>query len=335
MKQLCPECQSASKDNLKTAPGFGADTAALRPPDVAFATCERSGHMQRGQAMLRHWYRGVVAVFVVGLLLPAVMMAQPAPAAGDEELSLLFTFRTEPYGFTPDDVTFSPRGGDLLFIASGDWSPPCDTAQQPGRGIYRLTVTGRLVESIPLPAEIADIWGVGYGITIATNGREVGNVYLTDYTGTPDMGVAVLGKDFDFLGEFRMTGTAWPGDAIAYNPTQKTLWVPDVGGGNIVEIGLDGTPIAGPFRTSCAITGLTYNVVTQTFFGVCAWDHKLLEIDSSGVELRSFDLVGYGIEQPVGVAAGHDMLFIADEGDCNNQGIVWVFRSPKKVHRAK
>jgi hypothetical protein len=262
------------------------------------------------------------------LLFSGLLTAMAGSGAPDDTpLRLLYTFRTEPYGFTPDDVAYSPGGRHLLFSASGDRAT-CGADNLPGRGIYKLTATGGLVEGMSFPTEIAQA-NLGYGIATARTGRVRGNVYLPEFTGTPDIRIWELDRNIDVLRELNATGTTYPGDGIAYDPIDKTLMVVDLGGPNIFQINLDGIPIGTPIATSCELAGLTHNTATRTFFGVCWSSHKLLEIDSNGVELRSVDLARYGIEQPVGIAAGQGKLFIADEGDCNNQGVVYVFRSPK------
>lgn len=245
-------------------------------------------------------------------------------SAAEHELRLLSSFETlQALGFTPDGVTYSPRGAELYISASADDG----TGTQ---GVYQVTQDGELIRHITLPPPTPENGLIGFSITRATSGPKVGHFYMSSYNGLPTVNVFEFDRDFTLIGSFPVTGSASPGDGIAFNHLTRNLIVVDGGGNELIEVTTSGDHVRTIPLPFAHVVGLTFDVATGSYFGVDLGG-VLKELSSDGDLLRTVDLTAFGVKNPVGIGAGQGRLFIADEGDpSNSAGVIHIFTSPRR-----
>lgn len=261
-------------------------------------------------------------VVVLCALVLVAMLAIPTGVHGQGTLEPLGSFETfDSLGFSPDGVTYQPKKAHLLISSA---VTAADVPSEPG--VFETTTTGDLIRHIDIDE------GLGLSITKATSGPGVGHVFMVAYEGPGDGQASVVEFDeaWNVIGGFEVAGVA-PGDGIAWNHRTQTLVILDRDAGPPVLIEV--TPEGDVLRTlpvPC-MAGVTFNIPSGTYFGVCT-DGTLLEIDTTGTVLRSFNLGEYGVSQPVGIGSGQGKLFIADEIDVpNSGGVIYIFKSPRPM----
>ena len=263
--------------------------------------------------------RALLATLAAGAFALSSAVAQAGPH-GEETLRPLGSFETfDSLGFSPDGVTYQPKMAHLLISSASGAST----------GVFETTTSGDLIRHI-------DVDEGGLSITKATSGPRVGHVFMVVYEGPPPDGdgqasVVEFDEAWNLLGSFEVAGVA-PGDGIAWNHRTQSLVILDRDA--VPPVLIEVTPEGDVLRTlpvPC-MAGVTFNIPTGTYFGVCT-DGTLLEIDTTGTVLRSFNLGEYGISQPVGIGSGQGKLFVADEIDVpNSGGVIYIFKSPRTVH---
>jgi hypothetical protein len=256
---------------------------------------------------------------LVAFVLFFVLAVIPRSAALQMDgLEFLGSFETlQSLGFTPDDVTYSPQGARLMIAASSD-------SGVGARGVFEVTQDGRLVDSFPLPELTTGL--LGFSIERVSSGPKVGHFFMVEFNGLPTVNVFEFDPNFAVINSFRVTGSASPGDAIAFNPVTRHLVIADGGSNELIEVTTSGELVR-IIRTPHA-NGLTFNHETGTYFVASG---GLAEMSTDGQLLREFDLTAFGVENAVGIAYGQGKLFIADEGNPpNSRGAIYVFRSPNR-----
>ena len=265
-------------------------------------------------------------VFAAALTAFSVSMVAPAAEVAElrqGDLEFLGGFETlHSLGFTPDDVAYNPQGGRLLVTASAD-------SGVGARGVFEVAQDGRLVDAFTLPEPSATVGLLGFSITRVSAGPRVGNYFMADFNGLPTVTVFEFDPTFTIVNRFPLTGSASPGDAIAFNHLTQHLLVPDGGTNEMIEITTSGELVRRSNRNVHA-NGIAFNQSTGTYFIVSG---GLAEMSTDGEQLRTFDLTPFGIRGAVGVAYGQGKLFIADEGEpANSSGAIYIFRSPRRSH---
>lgn len=260
---------------------------------------------------------GLVSTFAV----LSVSLGARTTEVPDTALEFLGSFETlQSLGFTPDDVAYSPQGGRLMIAASADSGAGV-------RGVFEVTQDGRLVDAFPLPEPSPTVGLMGFSITRVSRGPNVGNFFMVDFNGQPNVTVFEFDPTFAVVNSFPLTGSASPGDAIAYNHLTQNLLVPDGGSNEMIEITTSGEVVR-RFNRNVHANGIAWNQETGTYFIVSG---GLAEMSADGEELRRFDVTSFGVRAAVGIASGQGKLFIADEGEPpNTSGAIYIFRSPQR-----
>jgi hypothetical protein len=273
----------------------------------------------KGEGRASRWCRARLRVTVLSAVVVLAALALPTVAHSQETLEPLGSFETfDSLGFSPDGVTYQPKMAHLL-IASAGAEVPNET------GVFETTLSGELIRHVSLG-------GLGFSITIATNGPSVGHRFMVAYEGPGDGSASVTEYDeaWNVVGGFEVAGVA-PGDGIAWNHRSRTLVVVDLDASPqvLIEVTPEGEVVR-TLTTPC-MAGVTYNIPTNSYFGVCP-NATMWEMATDGTVLRSFNLNDYGISQPVGIGSGQGKLFVADEIDVpNSGGIIHIFRSPRRA----
>lgn len=237
------------------------------------------------------------------------------------DLQLLGLFETlDTLGFTPDDVTYSPEKNHLFISSTTGGSTP---------GVFEVTLDGQLVRQLSFPGGLNLTGSLGFSIARVLTGPKNGHVFLAEFNSTPTVRVQEFDSELHFVADFVLVGSVWPGDSMAYNRFRQSLVIGDDGSGELSEVTTDGQFLR---RFSVpATTGVTFNPITGTFFGVNWGNLFLYEFTMTGTLVRTFDLASFGLKHPVGVAFGGGKLFVADEGDpSNTEGLIYIFRSPTR-----
>jgi hypothetical protein len=264
--------------------------------------------------------RFLKALAQVSVVFSILLALSPMSVAQSANLELLGSIETlNSLRIGPDDVVYSsPK--DHLFITSDSG---------PLFGIFEITLNGTLVNYTPFPVGFTNL---GFGIARSTRGSNIGHFFLPEFTGTPTIRIVELDSSLTQVNVFTFTGSASPGDSIAFNPFTTNLAVGDLpqGHGDIFEVTTSGVPVRS-FSTAFQVHGLTFNVSTGTYFGVNVGDGNLYEFTEEGVLVQTFNLRNYGVMAPVGVASGAGRLFVADEGiPTNSVGVIYIFKSPSR-----
>jgi len=211
------------------------------------------------------------------------------------------------FGFTPDDVTYSPEHGGRLFLSAVGTGIPYTTPQ----GVFEVTPKGELIQSFTLPAKVPGIC-LGFSIARISNGPKIGHFFLVNWTEGPQTQVWEFDQEFNVLNQFPLAGSGAPSDALAYNPRTKTLVIVDPGPpSELIEFTKGGKEL-NSFQIPNT-WGITFNEKTGTYFSV--YRTIINEISASGILLNSYDLSQFGIVGAVGIAYGEGKLYIADTGD--------------------
>lgn len=232
------------------------------------------------------------------------------------QLEFLSSFETlESLGFTPDGVTYSPQGARLMIVASAD-------SGVGARGVFEVTQDGMLVDSFPQE-------NVLFGVTRVTSGPKVNHFFMPEYNGLPTITVFEYDPSFNVVNSFSLTGSASPGDGIAFNHHTQRLVVADGGSNELIEVTTTGDFVR-IIPLTRHVVGMTFNQTTGTYFTV-GNGFVVEELSTDGELLHSYDLSAFGVKSAVGIASGQSKLFIADEGDPpNTSGTIFIFRSPRR-----
>ena len=257
---------------------------------------------------------------VTRMAIAAALATLPLNLPAQAELELLDSFETlESLGFTPDDVAFNPARGTLFVSSAADSVVPPSS-----QGVYEVTQDGVLLQHIATPPDVL----LGFSITRATSGPQVGHYFMTEFNGAPSMRIFEFDRDFAPVNEFSVTGVAAPGDSIAFNHVTRTLMLVDGGSGHMVEVTTSGDPIR--VIPAGHVAGLTFNQPTGTYLGVNSGG-AMTEFSVDGEVIRHIDLTVYGVKNSVGIASGQGKIFIADEDDPpNTGGAIHIFKSPRR-----
>jgi hypothetical protein len=225
-------------------------------------------------------------------------------------------------GIGPDDITYSSQD-DTLIISSID--PPNENA-----GIFEITQDGILVRQLPLPAP-----GFGYSISYAKRSKGVSSVFMGEYNGTSSIQVLELTyPELQIQNQFTFVGGVMPGDGIAYSAAKpEKLAIVDLGfsPNTVFEMTPDGESLLRVYETP-PFAGMTAKPVAggplQGWYAVNHMEALLYEVSSLGDITRVFDLKSFGVQQPIGVAAGGGRIFVADERTDNAGGYLYIFKAP-------
>jgi hypothetical protein len=111
-------------------------------------------------------------------------------------------------------------------------------------------------------------------------------VFLAAYEGRPDgqtVSVIEFDKAWNVVGDFEVTGDVDPGDGITWNHRSQNLVVVDLGASLLIEVTPEGEHVR-TVTTPC-MAGVTFNIPTGTYFGVCP-DATMWEIATDGTVRR-------------------------------------------------